>query len=852
MNNSDSSGDGLLLPKPEDDFAVFISVQDGPWDDPTTWGQVKYPGPLDVVFVYHTVEVTGNFMVFNVHTVTVFGFNNGFTAELKVTGGATLNAINIEVSFLDSNNDGLLRVTGTTRPGTLNVSANLVFTRGPSTDTGKIRMEMSGNATAHIAGDITFFYNDADAGETAAEIFIQDNSQLEVVGDVYFRLLGGGRAGMTVQETATATVGNLVFDLEGDATPTHDGILTLQVLDDGEVNVLGDITLNSFTSLNNTVYGNDIIISMNGANSYLGVAGNFLMTNYGNVPKAKNIIVNLFESSIFEVQGNFTAVNASTTPQGFFAPDVDANLFQDSQLIIHGNLILQQQTPNANILEITLNNNAQLLAEGNIVLDAESLNGCKITLLNDSRLEMAGGLILQNSISADAVNSADNATIEYRGTTTQTIKIPKYVNLELNNTSNVLNHAYDMATNISISGVISFFEGIVLTGDLYTVTLADNGTVAGTPDNERHVNGFFQKLGSTDFEFPIGINGEYRPFYAENISVSAKPGIRVRYYNKTPSAICAICDEALKEESLSKVSRKEVWTVDTNDIVNFRPRITWADISDVSSIEEDRLELVVTVWGGPFNQWLDGGQGAIVDNGEFDGNVLGSSVTIADVGTSTLVTFGSREGGNPLPVSLLYFIEKNTANDILLEWATASEDNNDYFEIQRSFNGLSNFEVLAQVNGQGNSDDLNVYNFYDSLTANLQEARQLGGAFYRLKQVDFNGLYTFSEIISVDLRDKLDASHTLGFQISPNPINRESPNIQLTSNIMTSNTNMNGGDILEIQLIDSGGNKILAMRGTQPQIQNGISKAIKGVRQGVYFLLISSIQHNSKIKLIIL
>ncbi|PIQ49868.1 MAG: hypothetical protein COW03_02480 [Cytophagales bacterium CG12_big_fil_rev_8_21_14_0_65_40_12] len=849
ISKSGSIGGGLLLSKPKDEYALFVSVQNGNWDDPNTWGGVDIPGLNDDVRIYHTVQATGNFKVFDVNTVLIVATNNGFTSELRITGGATLNAQSIQVSSSDPDQDGLLRLTGNMLPGTLNVSGNLSFDRGLGANSGRIRMEISGNSTAHIGGDLKFAYNDPNATESVAEVFVQDNGVLTVDGTLEFTVLGGGRASLTIQENASATVGRIIFDLEGDSSPLHDAHISLLLDGNGQLNVLADLVLTSNTSLNNTIYGNDITITLNGTAAYMGVQGNVVFTNNGDVPFAKNIILNLFLESIFEVQGNFTAINASATPQNIAAPDVDINLFDNSQIIIFGTFRLEQQTPNVNVLEVTVNDNAQLLAEGNIEMSSETTLGCRISLLDNSRLEMAGDLVLQNASIAAAVSSVGNATIEYRGLTTQTIRIPKYVNLELNNTSNILNHAYEMVSDISVSNVISFFEGIVLAGD-FKVTLFDGGTVAGTPNDGRHVEGYFEKAGFSDFEFPIGANGVYRPYYAENINpLPGSPSIEVKYFNKNPSSVC-VCDETLKEPSLFKVSQKEVWSVATNDIGNFRPRLSWADISDVSSVLLERLDLVVAIWGGLiFNEWLDGGQGAIVDNGEFDGSVLGSVFTPVVVGNSTFMTFGSTERGNPLPVSLLYFKEKESFQEILLEWATVSEESNDYFEIQRSFEGLNNFKTIGIVNGHGSVDTLRTYTFHDKSTPNLIEAKQFGLAYYRLKQVDFSGTYTFSEVIRVNLLGKLAIeANTPKIKILPNPIERGNPNIQLVSSI----SNIGPFDTLNAVLLDPGGNQILTFKGTQKQVENELSKAIQKVRMGIYFLLINTIEHNTKIKIIII
>jgi hypothetical protein len=78
-----------------------------------------------------------------------------------------------------------------------------------------------------------------------------------------------------------------------------------------------------------------------------------------------------------------------------------------------------------------------------------------------------------------------------------------------------------------------------------------------------------------------------------------------------------------------------------------------------------------------------------------------------------------------------------------LNWETASETNNDYFEIQRSTNGAF-WENLNKVKGSGNSNTKVNYEATDELP-------MLGTSYYRLKQVDYDGVYEYSVVESVNI-----------------------------------------------------------------------------------------------------
>jgi hypothetical protein len=110
-----------------------------------------------------------------------------------------------------------------------------------------------------------------------------------------------------------------------------------------------------------------------------------------------------------------------------------------------------------------------------------------------------------------------------------------------------------------------------------------------------------------------------------------------------------------------------------------------------------------------------------------------------------------------LPVELSRFEgnTKGTFNE--LTWQTASEINNKGFEIERSKDGVR-FEKIGFVEGNGTSRTIQNYTFDDKKPFN-------GLSYYRLKQVDNNGDFEYSKIITVTQKGKIEAS------VFPNPSN---------------------------------------------------------------------------------
>jgi hypothetical protein len=104
---------------------------------------------------------------------------------------------------------------------------------------------------------------------------------------------------------------------------------------------------------------------------------------------------------------------------------------------------------------------------------------------------------------------------------------------------------------------------------------------------------------------------------------------------------------------------------------------------------------------------------------------------------------------SPLPVELVSFYGKNEGAENILRWSTATETMNDFFSIERSADGKS-FESIGKVNGFGTSFQQHDYLFIDYHP--FQHA-----GYYRLKQVDYNDNFNFSETIKIETPGKVNS-----------------------------------------------------------------------------------------------
>ncbi|RZK41887.1 MAG: T9SS type A sorting domain-containing protein [Hymenobacter sp.] len=113
----------------------------------------------------------------------------------------------------------------------------------------------------------------------------------------------------------------------------------------------------------------------------------------------------------------------------------------------------------------------------------------------------------------------------------------------------------------------------------------------------------------------------------------------------------------------------------------------------------------------------------------------------------------------PLPVKLTSFDATAAGADAHLAWATASEVNNDYFGVERSFDGVT-FSQIGRVSGHGSTAAASSYTYTDASVA----PTATGTVYYRLRQVDLDGTATYSPVRTAAFQKGLAA-----LKLYPNP-----------------------------------------------------------------------------------
>ncbi len=148
----------------------------------------------------------------------------------------------------------------------------------------------------------------------------------------------------------------------------------------------------------------------------------------------------------------------------------------------------------------------------------------------------------------------------------------------------------------------------------------------------------------------------------------------------------------------------------------------------------------------------------------------------------------SASGCAVLPVSMFNFGGQIKDNDAYLNWSTASEINNKGFSVERSKDG-QNFGSIGFVKGAGNSNKVTNYTYTDATLKDIDVTT----TYYRLKQVDVDGKFTYSKVLALNLNS------VAGWKFYPNPV----------KNVATVELNLNTASKVNVQVISRDGKVVL-------------------------------------------
>lgn len=309
---------------------------------------------------------------------------------------------------------------------------------------------------------------------------------------------------------------------------------------------------------------------------------------------------------------------------------------------------------------------------------------------------------------------------------------PEFRRLEMNTTGTL-----QLDIPLIIVTSTTFTNGIILSSSTNPVIYATTATPPMSGSDASHVDGPIRREGTGNFRFVTGDNGKFAP--VEIVPTGAFGTFEVQYFNSSFSSM-------LVDASLDHVSSCEYWDISrpgAGDPVNIT--MTWDDIRSCGI--DDLGALTIAHWDGV--TWTNMPVTIM-------GMLPAGTITVSGVASFSPFTLASTTTANPLPIELLYFDARPNGKVVNLHWATATEQNNDFFSIERSRDGLK-FEEIMRTPGAGNSTERKDYSEVDT--------RPLSGlSYYRLRQTDFNGESTVSPVIAVRMEGE-----DKDIKVFPNP-----------------------------------------------------------------------------------
>jgi hypothetical protein len=374
-----------------------------------------------------------------------------------------------------------------------------------------------------------------------------------------------------------------------------------------------------------------------------------------------------------------------------------------------------------------------------------------------------------------------------------------------------------LTSNVTVTGTLTLTSGNVTTGS-NTLTLGSSTSTLGTLSRTSgHVIGNFTRWvaasTTSNILFPIGDANNYKGL---NWSFTGAPSA-----GGTINLIYAFGDPGKNglnlidgSDTITSVAA-ETWTVSTANGLSggtYSIDVTSTNLPNVTNYAG--LHLMRRTNGS--SPWtLQGANSA--------GTGSNAVPIVHRTGLTTLAGqfgIGAPGSAGTLPIQLLYFKAKVNGNIVDLNWATGSEYNCESFIIERSNDGIEFSEILQQP-ASGNSTSIIFY-------SNSDENPFHGINYYRLKQIDFDGKSSYSEIKSAKVGEIIENDFDLSFgKIGPNPF---------TDNFSIHYTLPYKGEIV-LQLVNSFG-QIISKEVLQAEGENNFKfyTGPNNLKPGLYFI----------------
>ena len=330
-------------------------------------------------------------------------------------------------------------------------------------------------------------------------------------------------------------------------------------------------------------------------------------------------------------------------------------------------------------------------------------------------------------------------------------------NLTIDNSSHVT-----LTNTVSVSGILTLANGQAITNaNELIITNSAPSSVNGY-SSTKYVRGNLRRYvnSSGAYDFPVGTASFYE--YA-NITLSSSTGfsnILSLFTNANPiDPSYQLSGITINDTTIDAILNYGYWTLTPNSAMTSGTYSVTLKEKGHTNRVQGGASYCVLKRANNTSYWQSLGNHNSTTQSETNNEataVRASLTSFSHFAIGRNATLGS------LPIKLIYF-NANYKNEIVnLSWATGSEINNDYFTVERSSDGI-NFEEVLKRKGAGNST---ISHNYDD-----EDKDPLKGiSYYRLKQTDYDGKFTYSDIKSVKSDSKVNYESLLQItSVAPNP-----------------------------------------------------------------------------------
>ncbi|MBT1704882.1 hypothetical protein [Chryseosolibacter indicus] len=488
------------------------------------------------------------------------------------------------------------------------------------------------------------------------------------------------------------------------------------------------------------------------------------------------------------------------------------------------------------VAPVTMNNRSTYNNVSFIGTGAVAMTNTDLTL--NGSLNIASGVTVSNTnnrnitISRNWTNNgtyiAGTGTVTFAGTVDQSMSgATGLYNLSVNKPSG--NVVLDGVGSTSVANNLTLTKGHVISSANNKITLGSSSTITGGSATS-FISGPVTKgmNALTSQTYPLGsvTANYYRPASISN--TSAPDTWTLEYFPVTPKS-GGYDNLSMNTSNILTVSDYEYWIIERIGTTTGGVTLTYNTGSYKAPSVGVVSDLRVARWDG--TRWdLPPGGGVSSQSGT---NITGT-VSITNVTNFSPFTLASTTMPSPLPVTWLSFTGKRNDYSIELKWQTSQETNSEKFEIERSSDGTA-FMKVGEKSAAGFSRTASSYSFDDSHTFPNQRY------YYRLKQLDFDGKSTYSEVIVIN---SLNIQTKNSWRVYPNPVS-----INTVFTLMPTEDKFL--DKIEVSIISVNQTTIHTAVGTIEKVNKEMEAVREKLPAGIYILIIAEGNRKDIVKICI-